>query len=807
MLSARAQHTTPHVSRTFTHHQVLADPSGASNLAPVVSDSGDTIVFGLRPVSEPGPARLGAIDFEGGPLTVLDAGDDVRLPDVTANGKRAVYVVGNQIRTTLTRGGDIKVLLEFASGSPASLKVSGNGRVVVFHTRGFVARVGDRLQEHGRGVYALDIDGGSPRLVVGPDEVAQLRGIPVHEAGSPNFTLQHAAGSLDISTDGQRIAFGCWAAHTSCIFGCDLYGRDLHTIAELPNAPGGIHQFNALALSGDGSTVAWCAWYPSSAGRVGFDGRDRRALVEAGPNDGGLHWLGGEPIHVTLDGSLVTYIGRVFRADGTGFVQLMRTHQDDLLRYLEYEVAAPDAFARRFAYWPYSGRPYQLATMELNVPWDRLRGAPRVTEIVVDPAAIPRASQEFEVFETLVAARVTTDAGRPHVSSTAFFQELQDPKIRQFGLVGRTDQLDDGAAATSGDAVASDGVYSRRWLSAYADAPDGPRALRIEAQVVLPSGLRAAQVVEVRPFELVAGSAQRPPGGPPPAIDGTPPPPPPIQPLPSPGDVAGGGDGAGNGGGAGDASGGSGGTAPGAGAGGGPTDGPGAVGAGPGAIDLTGYWVTEDGALHFVRQLGADVYWSVAALPRVRNVYVGKLAAGVVTGTWVDLPGGMIETGTGTLQLEVESNDRMTKVFDSPAYGAAVWIRVAAPPGAGGSAPGSGPGTDPGLTSGALEAWRTTEGRQLIDQWAAEAALRLNRHSGSAAFQAGKPYRFNEYGLLAGKGLGSTSAPDDYKTFGNDRHRYMWHVWVPDVGGWRYPEWNAAGVPALHDYVNKRLVK
>jgi hypothetical protein len=55
------------------------------------------------------------------------------------------------------------------------------------------------------------------------------------------------------------------------------------------------------------------------------------------------------------------------------------------------------------------------------------------------------------------------------------------------------------------------------------------------------------------------------------------------------------------------------------------------------------------------------------------------LDGSTVTGDWVDLPGGKLQTGTGTLRLRVESNDRLVKLSESIPYAASVWTRQGAP--------------------------------------------------------------------------------------------------------------------------------
>ena len=191
---------------------------------------------------------------------------------------------------------------------------------------------------------------------------------------------------------------------------------------------------------------------------------------------------------------------------------------------------------------------------------------------------------------------------------------------------------------------------------------------------------------------------------------------------------------------------------------------------------------------------------------------MGTIDGDVLTGTWVDLPGGQIETGTGTLKIRIESNDRLTKISDDPAYAASVWTRTRKPgdsgtgrtggtEGTGGTGGAGGTGaiavTGGTGTAASLEPWQTPQGRALIDRWAAETATRVNGYNGSQAFNSRKPYAFNKYGIFEDKNLHSAFAPDDFKDHGNDREHYMWDIWIPGPGsGWDRKEWNELGIPA-----------
>src|SRR3954451_7055289 len=117
----------------------------------------------------------------------------------------------------------------------------------------------------------------------------------------------------------------------------------------------------------------------------------------------------------------------------------MLSHHEGVLRYWVYERINIDGLGRRFVYWAYTPRPMQLATMELNVPLDQLRGAPKISQITFDPAAIPR--QKPNVPNAKTSARVEA-ATPPNVSATGFRSGVwYDFTLTQHGSLGMTDLL------------------------------------------------------------------------------------------------------------------------------------------------------------------------------------------------------------------------------------------------------------------------------------------------------------------------------------------------------------------------------
>ena len=103
---------------------------------------------------------------------------------------------------------------------------------------------------------------------------------------------------------------------------------------------------------------------------------------------------------------------------------------------------------------------------------------------------------------------------------------------------------------------------------------------------------------------------------------------------------------------------------------------------GSSAIDLTGTWAGDDGGVYSLRQLGDQVWWlgmSGIGGPLVdrghdfTNVYHGTLSGETVTGTYADVPGGMIQdNGPVVMKLTKTSDggislDRVDPVLDTGA--------------------------------------------------------------------------------------------------------------------------------------------
>jgi len=94
-------------------------------------------------------------------------------------------------------------------------------------------------------------------------------------------------------------------------------------------------------------------------------------------------------------------------------------------------------------------------------------------------------------------------------------------------------------------------------------------------------------------------------------------------------------------------------------------------------IDLTGFWQDNAGGKYEIRQVGNQLFWLDDARPRYANVFHGTITGNTIHGIWADLPGGRTNH-TGSLDLRVESNDRLTKTASTVYFGGTVFTRTQA---------------------------------------------------------------------------------------------------------------------------------
>lgn len=110
--------------------------------------------------------------------------------------------------------------------------------------------------------------------------------------------------------------------------------------------------------------------------------------------------------------------------------------------------------------------------------------------------------------------------------------------------------------------------------------------------------------------------------------------------------------------------------------------------------------------------------------------------------------------------------------------------------------------------------WQSTAGKACFKRWIEEAMTRLNAYHGTDEFNARKPWSINRFGVLEANPkhrLQSGYPPSDFAYYHNNRYWSMWdqyhyYQWRPETG-WNLPEWNAAKIPPLREYVQSCLAQ
>jgi len=335
-----------------------------------------------------------------------------------------------------------------------------------------------------RGLYVMGADGSGMRQIVGPDAVAALFGETASAYYIPQFndagnTPNH---TLSVTTDGSRIVFGAQmvgGAGPDAIFGVNLDGSGLHLVL------GPVPYVGNLAISADGSKVLYVSTssdFIVETGLVNFDGTNQLALRHEG--------LGGTPgVQLSADGSLALASNILYNTDGSGALQL-----STLMNSLTPGQPLMNSAAKRFVYpfvlpGTYSQGLSQLATAEINPA--NLGAAPVLSNPTVNP--------DYAVAGGSVQGTVTTGVSpSDHVVGVnyALVRDglVEDPVNGDIFLV------DDG---TSGDKVAGDGIFTSNNVIAQANAPAGPRLLRLFAQVQDASGMQHGTLIDLTPFSVV----------------------------------------------------------------------------------------------------------------------------------------------------------------------------------------------------------------------------------------------------------------------------------------------------------------
>jgi hypothetical protein len=465
---------TPAVLRTLVHHQVTVEehpqPDGitTTNVGIALSRDGKRAVY---VVDDGMKYDVTIANLDGSGRWIVD-----RQPFLFWNGRLAISEDGalvayapRELRVASPAAGSSRVILDVLAdiSCPRIARDPddpGGWRVYFFLANGNVS------PPLSPGVYSIKSDGTGIRQLITFAEVAAVAGGAVSVIGR---------STLDVSKDGKRFVAG-WATDR-------LSRRDVIIAGTTDGAPkrvlvGPLRAGDGLqrvAISGDGSTVAYDAYVDSSQRELGvirWDGTGHRKLgrlvhddIGWGLSDDGARLLADRSLHDT-DG-------------GGSFELLVRVGQSlDPLVW-----GAPVSLDRRGdrVLSIVGGSQRFLSIVEINPA--STGAAPAVTAAAISPAVVKRDGPP-----ATVSARVSTGGRHLGVGTAVLLDGRQD---RQSTCVnGEWSMWDDGRG---GDAVAGDGIFSRQGLSASRCASTGVRSLRVQAQSHDAEGRQHATAVDI----------------------------------------------------------------------------------------------------------------------------------------------------------------------------------------------------------------------------------------------------------------------------------------------------------------------
>jgi hypothetical protein len=471
--------------------------------SPVLSAGGTRAAFGFG-IDDPengtyGWNRIYVVNADGSGLTKVD--DYERnlftepMVDISADGGTVVST--DKVRLRIADGNGARELLALEDGNLMAVRISGDGRTVFFVIDADTDTVDD--QELGRGVWAIDVDGGHLRQLVGGEDIAAFLGLPIEATWLPGMEEVHACcfakgfeeHGLAVSHDGGRIAFHTHALDQAYLFMVDGGSGGLSLLL------GPVDWVHRVAISGDGGTVGYQvaptgAEYPyTEIGVVGAAAGNPLLLVtDEYRSDGALE--------LSDDGTklLVGPAGLLIEtAAGTVRDLAVRTpggHEGGLITS-ELLRATMSADATRFLYVVAGPERNHLATLDAfaidsELDPELLGAAPLIADPTIDPTEILFEGDPESI--ATASAAVELEGTLRFIGLVALRDGLPDENVRAWDDAGGAGLYDEGldADAAAGDAVFTSGPI---FHYPYQTRPDdtGPRTIRFQVEIEGPGGL------------------------------------------------------------------------------------------------------------------------------------------------------------------------------------------------------------------------------------------------------------------------------------------------------------------------------
>lgn len=200
------------------------------------------------------------------------------------------------------------------------------------------------------------------------------------------------------------------------------------------------------------------------------------------------------------------------------------------------------------------------------------------------------------------------------------------------------------------------------------------------------------------------------------------------------------------------------------------------------AIDLTGVWSCDDAGTYYLRQLGDILWWDGDGPDDAwANVAYGTIDGSTITLDWADVPEGSLRN-SGTLVLNIISNDKLIAVETTGGFGGSTWTRrttgtaVTGPTSTTVTSPTSTPNTGP---------WNDPSVRSLIDEWLHQQDSCVKAVYGSGAYVDKWGRILGDLTTVTASGNNPPDHPADW-----DNYHYLWaNNWCPDYYPYRVQDY------------------
>jgi hypothetical protein len=484
----------------LVYHQLTNRTGGTTFVdAPVLSGNGGAAVFGEASGVVNDPAKPNRVFVAYNPYGQSGVTEiDSYVPRCFCNSQLDISQTGLEYAVTDTvqiRSGGTGVPLTshltLRSNEISGFKMSGNGSGVYFAIRRD-AEVEGGATTMTRGIWTMPTGGGTPRQLATMESIARGLGMPVSKLSGSVLHQDATAHLLDVDHDGGIVAFVVWADGAEYVMTVDEDGGTPQKIA------GPFHSLTHVAISGDGGTIAWITYRKDLVTQdLGFLREGQvRTLIDI-PNETY------QPLQLSTDGSrlLVGNGGLLVNTDAMTSRPLETVSPSiggaSNIFSWGMERATMSTDATRFLYTLPALAPNareQLATVDVGPP--ELGEAPLIRDVRVAPATIPLDGSR--------GATVTV--------SVSWDGELKGVGLFAIGPGGMDGNIGGGSIAlkdTKGsDPTRGQGIFTVENLTYHPyetrEDDDGPRTLRIHAEVKTPDGMYHATAFDFATLTVTA---------------------------------------------------------------------------------------------------------------------------------------------------------------------------------------------------------------------------------------------------------------------------------------------------------------